>query len=63
MIVELNEQVRQLHRLLNSEDVTEWEDGFITSIWARTKEGSDTSSLTEKQIDKIEQLYQRHFEV
>jgi hypothetical protein len=52
--------VRQLCGLAES-DVTAWESNFILSIDLRTNNGRKTSELSEKQIEVVEKLYQRHF--
>lgn len=54
-------KVKQLAGLLGTRDVTEWEDGFIQSIVARTNEGEDTSRLSGPQLDTIERMWSKHF--
>lgn len=57
----LNTQVKHVAGLVGTPDVNPWEETFITSIVRQTENGKDTSSLTEKQVDVLERLYERHF--
>ncbi len=60
-IVSLGTQIKQLAGLLDTADITEWEQDFIKSVYAWSRQGGNTSILTEKQIDIIERIYRRHF--
>lgn len=42
-------------------DTTDWEKRFITSVWAKTNDGKATTVLSEKQVETIESIWQRHF--
>ena len=57
----LNTMVKQIAGLDGTKDITEWEQSFITSILQKTNNGDNTTSLTEKQIDSLESIYERHF--
>jgi hypothetical protein len=57
----LNTKVKRIAGLAGTRDVNEWEDEFIQSIVEQTGEGENTSSLTEKQIDVVERLFDKHF--
>lgn len=46
---------------LADEDLSEWEKGFVDSIEEKTEGGADTSKLSEKQLEVIERLYNKHF--
>lgn len=61
MAVSLGTMVKQLSALIDTKDVTEWENGFIESVVFKTAFGSNTRSLTEKQIETIERLWEKHF--
>lgn len=54
--------VKRVAGLAGTKDVSDWEDQFITSIVRQTREGADTSSLTEKQVEVLERLHGKHFE-
>lgn len=57
----LNTMVKQCAGLIDTKDVTDWENGFLKSVVATTKEGKDTSRLTEPQVNSLERIYGKHF--
>jgi len=58
----INTMVKRVAGLADTTDVSDWETGFIKSVLEKTKNGDDTRSLTEKQIDVLERLHAKHFE-
>lgn len=54
-------QIKQLAALVDTDDLTEWEQEFVASIVLRTKNGSDTRSLTMRQVEIIPHIYRKHF--
>jgi hypothetical protein len=55
MLVELND-------LRSYQDLSEWEDGFVENVWDQVvRAGNSTVGLSAKQVDKIQQLHERHF--
>lgn len=58
----LNVMVKKCAGLIGTKDVTDWEDDFLTSIAKQTKEGDDTTKLSEKQIDVIQRIHDKNFE-
>lgn len=57
----LNTMVKRVSGLLDTKDLSDWEDEFIHSVVEKTKGGDNTSSLTEKQIDVLERIHNKHF--
>lgn len=57
----LGAKINQLAGLVGTKDLTKWETEFVSSVARRTGDGEHTQPLTENQISKIEQLYDRHF--
>lgn len=57
----INTMVKRIAGLAGTSDVSEWEDSFIESIVEKTRDGEDTSALTERQIEVIERLFKKHF--
>jgi len=57
----LNAMVKQLEALLDTRDVSAWENTFLHSISVRADAGRDTSRLTDRQIARLEELYRKHF--
>lgn len=46
---------------LTSNDLSDWEDNFLESISEKTDNGKNTTMLTEKQIDVITRIFDKHF--
>jgi hypothetical protein len=57
----INTQVKRVSGLLDTKDLSDWEDEFIQGITQQTNEGNNTASLTGKQIECLEQIYSKHF--
>jgi hypothetical protein len=57
----LNTMVRRVAGLHDTTDVSAWENRFIASVLEQTQNGDNTTSLTEKQIDVLERLHEKHF--
>lgn len=57
----LNTQVKKCAGLIDTTDVSDWENEFLTSVNEQTDEGNNTSSLTEKQVICLERIYRKHF--
>ena len=49
--------IDQLEGLLGTEDVNEWESGFIASMVERR----DSLTFSAKQVEMIDKLYGKHF--
>lgn len=57
----LNTMVKRVSGLAGTNDLSDWEENFVASIIRQTRDGFDTSSLTEKQIDVLERIHDKHF--
>lgn len=53
--------VKRLPGLQGTGDLTEWEETFVKDILAKTRQGDDTTSLTEKQIATVERIFNKNF--
>lgn len=51
---------KRLAGLLDTRDLTEWEQQFVRSVLARLDAGQITT-LTERQVETLEALHRRHF--
>lgn len=54
--------LEQLDGLRDTKDLTDWEHNFVTSVlerWLLARK--DTLSLTPTQVEKIEQIWEKHF--
>lgn len=57
----LNTMVKKCAGLVDTTDVSDWENQFLKSVVEKTGEGRDTTSLTEKQVDVLERIYGKNF--
>jgi hypothetical protein len=53
--------VQQLEGLLDTPELTAWEDGFVRNIVERSDHGRHTGVLSINQIARMEELYRKHF--
>ena len=60
-MVSIGTKIKQLSGLRGTNDCSVWIQGFINGIVEKTKDGEDTSMLTEKQIGVVEAEWKRHF--
>ncbi|PTB23475.1 hypothetical protein C9I56_38980 [Paraburkholderia caribensis] len=54
------QMIERLSGLLGTNDLSDWEKGFVTTLVRMTTDGQVTM-LTDKQIDALDQLHARHF--
>lgn len=57
----LNAMVKKVAGLQDTTDVTDWENSFIKSVVEKTGNGSNTTSLTERQVEVLERIHNKHF--
>jgi hypothetical protein len=57
----LNTMVKRVAGLQDTKDVSDWENQFVKSVVEKTSNGDNTTSLTEKQIDVLERIHDKHF--
>lgn len=53
--------IQQLAGLVGTQDLNAWERQFVVHIGDLSETGRLTTRLSEAQVDKIEQLYTKHF--
>lgn len=47
--------------LVDTKDVTAWENSFLKSVLERTANGTRPDLLSEKQIEVLERIHGKHF--
>lgn len=52
--------IRRLSGLLDTRDLSEWEQQFVRSL-AEKLDAGEVTSLTERQVETLERLHGRHF--
>lgn len=61
-MVSLGTKIEQLDGLRDTKDLSEWENGFVTSILERYLiAGRYTRMLSSRQVDVIERIWGKHF--
>jgi hypothetical protein len=60
-IVSLGTKVKQLEGLLDTKDLSDWENNFLHSVSVRTDCGRVTTGLSDKQIERLDELWGKHF--
>ena len=53
--------IKRIAGLQETPDVTDWENKFISSIDGMTNSGARTDSLTDRQIEIVERIHDKHF--
>lgn len=56
-----NIMLKKCAGLVGTRDVSEWEDQFLRSVLERTDDGNRPDRLSEKQIDVLQRIYDKHF--
>lgn len=59
-IVSIGAKLEQLDGLRGTNDLSEWEAGFVEGALERLR-SHGTTFLSEKQVEKIEQIWSKHF--
>lgn len=55
-MVSVQTMLKQISALLGTEDLTEWETGFVENLQDR-----ETTLLSGKQVETIERIWKKHF--
>lgn len=53
--------VKRLPSLQGTGDLTEWEESFAERVLKQTKNGDNTTSLTEKQVEVVTRIFNKNF--
>lgn len=53
--------IKQLHAMVGTNDLSEFESGFVNSLYDQSAGGTDTAFLTAKQIATLANIYQQKF--
>ncbi|MCY0854283.1 hypothetical protein [Cupriavidus sp. D39] len=60
MLVSTTTMIKRLEGMLDTRDLTDWEQSFVRSLVEAQQTGKVTQ-LTGAQVDKLDQLHGRHF--
>ena len=57
----INNMVKKCAALVDTKDVSDWENRFLKNILQLTQGGDNTSGLSENQVGRLEEIYAKHF--
>lgn len=55
------QMLNQCSGLIDTPDVSVWENGFLKGLTERLAKNPDTTTLTTRQLEVIERIYNQHF--
>jgi len=53
--------IKRISGLHGTRDLTAWENSFVGKIVEQTRNGDQTASLFPNQVEKIEEIHDKHF--
>lgn len=56
-----NAMLKKCSGLIDTRDVTELENSFLKNVWKRSEEGTHPERLSERQLDWLVDLHEKHF--
>lgn len=57
----LTEQIKALYKLIDSADLSKWQNGFVKRMWKKTNGGLNCNTLNDKQIEVISRMFEANF--
>lgn len=60
MAISVGGKLKQLAGMVDTTDLRPWENGFLKNVLRSTREGTLTSMLTEDQLEKIDEIFEKH---
>ena len=57
----LRQKIEQVAGLVDTKDVTDWENGFLKNVLEASKGGVYTAALSTRQVETLERIYDKHF--
>lgn len=56
------QMLKQLSGLIGTDDLSDWETEFVGNVIDRVQRaGGTTEDLSDKQVEKVEQVWKKHF--
>jgi hypothetical protein len=52
--------IQRLSGLLDTKDLNDWEQQFVTSLQQRMQAG-EVTKLSDKQVERLDELHSKHF--
>ena len=56
-----NTMLKQVAGLVDTTDVSDWENGFLKNVLERSQQGNRPDLLTPAQVETLESIHGKHF--
>lgn len=56
-----NNMLKQVQGLVGTSDLNKWEESFVISVWEASKQGTRPDLLSENRVEKLEEIWNKHF--
>ena len=60
MATSVGAMIKQLAGMVGTTDLSDWENAFLRNVVTRTGNGLRTSILTGEQLEKVNEIWERH---
>jgi hypothetical protein len=60
-MVSIHNMLKRIAAMVGTKDLTDWESDFIRSIQDRTANNAGTLTLSSKQIECLQKIFNKHF--
>lgn len=59
--VSIGNMIKSIVGMLGTRDLSTWENSFIRSVAEQSNQGTDTSKLSDKQVEMVDSIFREHF--
>lgn len=56
-----NIMLQKCSGLIDTTDINDWTNKFLKNVWQRSQQGKRPDLLSGPQVDKLTEIYERHF--
>lgn len=60
-MISLGAMIKQLSGMVDTVDLTDWENDFVKNMLRQSEEGRRTSHLSPTRVERIEEIWRKHF--
>lgn len=57
----VNTQLERVSGLLDTKDLSDWEQDFVENVWSLSRQGKRPDLLSAKQLESLERIFKKHF--
>jgi hypothetical protein len=59
--ISIGTMIKSIGGMVGTNDLSAWENEFVQNIVEVSQNGKVTTNLTDKQVDRVEDIYRKHF--